>query len=100
MKRDEVLQLLNDNTDKLKEFGVKKIGIFGSCARDEIGEKSDVDIVVEFEKERGGFKDFAGLVEFLENLFKREIDILTPVGIETIRIKSIREKIKKEVLYV
>ena len=86
--------------DELKRFGVKKIGIFGSFARNEAGEESDVDIIVEFEEERGGFKDFAGLVEFLEKLFKREVDILTPVGIETIRIRSVKERIKKEVLYV
>ena len=100
MKRDDILRTLKNNMDELKRFGVKRIGIFGSFARNEAGEESDVDIIVEFEEERGGFEDFGGLVEFLEKLFKREVDILTPVGIETIRIRSVKERIKKEVLYV
>jgi predicted nucleotidyltransferase len=100
MKRDDILRTLKNNMDELERFGVKRIGIFGSFARNEAGEESDVDIIVEFEEERGGFEDFGGLVEFLEKLFKREVDILTPVGIETIRIRSVKERIKKEVLYV
>ncbi len=100
MKKNDVLQILRENMNELKRFGVKKIGIFGSFARNEAKEESDIDIVVEFEKGRGGVKDFAGLVEFLENLLRREVDILTPMGIETIRIKSVRERIKKEVFYV
>ena len=55
--------------EKIEEFGVKRIGIFGSAARDDLREDSDIDMVVEFEKGRGGFKDFGGLVEFLENLY-------------------------------
>ena len=100
MKKDEVRKLLRENMEKLREFGVKRIGIFGSAARDEIKEKSDIDIVVEFEENRGGFSDFSGVVEFLESLFNREVDILTPGGIETIRIKSVKERIKKELEYV
>jgi len=100
LNRDEVLKLLAENMDRLEEFGVKKIGIFGSFARDEAEMKSDVDVVVEFKRGRGGLRDFIGLVDFLEGLLKREVEILTPAGIETIRIKSVRERIKREVLYV
>ena len=42
----------------------------------------------------------AGLVDFLESLFGREIDLLTPGGIESIRLKEIKEQIMKEVMYV
>jgi len=100
MKKEEIKKLLKENEEKLKSFGVKKIGIFGSAVRDEIREDSDIDIVVEFDKDRGGFKDFGGLIEFLENLLNRNVDILTPGGIESIRIKSVRERIKREIEYV
>jgi len=55
--------------------------------------------VVEFEKGKATFKNFSGLVEYLEKLFGREVDILTPTGIETIRINEIKEEIKKGVIY-
>ena len=100
MKKEEVIRLLRENMGKLREFGVRKIGIFGSAARDELGDESDIDIVVEFEENRGGFEDFGGVVEFLENLFGKKVDILTPKGIESIRIKPVRERIKREVEYV
>lgn len=100
MRRDDIIELLKENMDEIRKFGVKKIGVFGSFARDESKKDSDVDVFVEFKEERGGFKDFGGLAEFLEKLLGREVDILTPVGIETIRIKSIKEKIKEEIVYV
>lgn len=98
MKKEEIVEKLRGNKEKLKEFGVKRIGIFGSCARDATTEESDVDIVVEFEKGRATFKNVAMLVDYLEALFKR--NLLTPDGVESIRIKSVREEIKRETEYV
>ncbi len=100
MNKRAVIKILRDNMDNIRKFGVKRIGIFGSAARDELREDSDIDIVVEFEKGKATFENFGGIVEFLEKLFNREIDLLTPCGIESIRIKSVRERIKSEVEYV
>ncbi len=100
MRKEDIIKLIKDNKMKLKRFGVKKIGIFGSAARDELKENSDIDIVIEFEEDRGGLKDFGELSEFLENLFRKKVDILTPWGIKSIRIKSVKEKIEKEIEYV
>jgi len=100
MRKEEVIRILRENMDKIREFGVKRIGIFGSVARDEADEESDIDFVVEFEENRGAMRDFIGLIDYLENLFGREIDLLTPSGIESIRIKSVRERIKRELEYV
>ena len=99
MNKKELLKELRKNKGKIKEFGVKRIGIFGSFARDEAEEKSDIDVVVEFEKGKATFKNVCGLVDFLEDLFNREVDILTPDGIESIRIKHIKEEIKREIEY-
>ncbi len=100
MKKEEILKLLRSHKKELEKFGVKKIGIFGSFIRGEASSGSDVDVVVEFEKGKATFKNFGGLVEYLENLFGRPVDILTPYGIESIRIEYIKEAIKKEVEYV
>ena len=100
MRKEDIIELLKSSREKLEEYGVKRIGIFGSAVRNEIGQESDIDIVVEFEENRGGFRDFGGVIEFLEKLFGREIDILTPLGIDSIRIKPVRERIKGEIEYV
>ena len=76
MRKDEVVKLLQENMGKIRKFGVKRMGIFGSAARDELREDSDIDIIIE--DNRGGFRDFGGVVEFLEKLFNREVDILIP----------------------
>jgi len=100
MRKEEVLKILRENMDKIKSFGVKRIAIFGSAARDELKKDSDIDFVVEFEKDRGNMGDFTGLIDFLENLFGRNVDVLTPYGVENIHIKYIKETIKKEMEYV
>ena len=100
MTRDMVVESLRKNMEKIRNFGVKRIGIFGSFARDQARDDSDIDIVVEFEKGKGTLKNFCGLVDFLEELFGREVDILTPDGIENIRIEYVKEEIKREVVYL
>ena len=100
MNRETILHKLRENKDRIGQFGVKKIGIFGSAVRDELKEKSDIDIVVEFERGKATFKNVGGLVDFLEELFGRRIDLLTPDGIESIRLKYIKDAIKKTVEYV
>jgi len=100
VQKEKILNLLRKNRKIIRQFGVKRIGIFGSVARDEASEESDIDIVVEFERGRATFRNVARLIDFLENLFGKEIDLLTPDGIESIRIKHIKEQIKKEIEYV
>ena len=100
MRKAEVVRILRENMEEIRKFGVRRIGIFGSAVRDELREDSDIDIVVEFERGKGTFENFGGLVEFLERLFGREVDILTPGGIESIRIRTVRERIRGEVEYV
>ena len=100
MRRDDVVNTVKENMEKIKSFGVKRVGIFGSVSRDEADENSDIDFVVEFEKGKATLSNFTGLTDFLEDLFQRDVDILTPRGVESIRIKSVKERIKREILYV
>jgi predicted nucleotidyltransferase len=51
MKRDEVLRILAAHRDELRrEYGVKSLALFGSVARNEATDASDVDVLVEFEQ--------------------------------------------------
>jgi len=62
--------------------------------------KKDVDVVVEFKKGKATFKNVFILLISLRSFFGREVDILTPDGIDSIRIKHVREEIKRETEYV
>jgi len=60
-------------------FGVKRIGLFGSFARGEQKESSDIDVLVEFEKPT--FRNFMDLSFYLEDLFGRKVDLVTVKGL-------------------
>jgi predicted nucleotidyltransferase len=95
ISKEQIIQKLKENINKIKSFGVKRIGIFGSAVRGEITEKSDIDFVVEFEEDKKTYENFINLAFFLEDLFGREIDLLTPESISP----YIKPYIKEEVIY-
>ena len=76
----EALKILKEHENEIKRrFGVKRIGIFGSHARGEEKATSDVDVLVEFEVP--SFDNFMELAFFLEELFGREVDLVTTRGL-------------------
>jgi hypothetical protein len=76
--KEDVFKLLRQNGETLRRFGVGRISVFGSFARGEPNDESDVDILVEFQPGRKSFDNFMGLADFLEELFGRKVDLLTP----------------------
>lgn len=75
--RDEVLFAIRSHKTKLEKFGVTRIGIFGSAARDELTEKSDVDVLVEFAPGQITLTNFMGVKFLLEDTFGRKVDLAT-----------------------
>jgi hypothetical protein len=99
MSREQALDILRAQYPHLaSEYGVKRIGLFGSCAGDALAETSDVDVVVEFERPIG--LRFVEFTEFLEGLFGRKVDVLTQAGLHGIRIPHVAEEIEKSLVYV
>lgn len=94
----EILKQLREHWDILRKYGVKKVGLFGSFARATPDKKSDIDLVVEFKKP--SFDNYLLLLDYLEGLFKRKVDILTPWGVKSIRVKKVSEEIKRSLVYV
>lgn len=82
--------------DIRSQFGVTRIGIFGSFARGEQTRKSDVDVVVDFAEGYATLKNFVALAERLEALFMRNVDLITVEGID----KYIRPRIEAEVIWI
>jgi uncharacterized protein len=78
------------------QFGVTKIGIFGSFARGEQTRKSDVDVLVDFAPGYATLHNFIGLADYLEALFRRKVDLLTEASIS----KYIRPYIEQDVIWI
>ena len=99
MTKDKVVEILRANLQQLNiEYGVRRIGIFGSYAKGTHTTDSDVDLVVEFERPIGlRFIEFS---ERIENLIGAKADILTPAGINSIRNHRISTDIKGSLTYV
>lgn len=98
MRKEDVLRTLADNRDRLKEeFFVKSLSIFGSVARDEATDASDVDLLVEFEEgARIGLFAFIGLQLFLQEILGCRVDLGTA---DTLR-ERIRDRVLKEAIRV
>lgn len=74
----ELLQLISSNSEKIKSFGVKRLGLFGSFVTNTQNSGSDIDFIIEFEKEKKTYRNFLSLSEFLENISGRKVEIVTP----------------------
>ena len=103
---EQIINILKENRDVLTKHGVKKIGLFGSFIRGEQKKNSDIDLIVEFDMNsfgpqfKGLYNTYTELCDYLESLFRRKVEILTPEGVESIRIKEIKEDIKKSIICV
>lgn len=82
----EIIQFLKSNKSFLKEeFHCSKIGLFGSFARNDQTEKSDIDFLVEFEPNTPNLYNVEiELKKFLKKQFDREIDICSKKWIKPI----------------
>jgi uncharacterized protein len=72
--KEEILKTLEDNREEIRECGVDSLALFGSFARGEGKDTSDLDFVVEFNKK--SFDAYMDLKELLERLFNRKVDLV------------------------
>jgi predicted nucleotidyltransferase len=96
MQQEQII----DTVIKIKDEAYKKYkatlrGIFGSYARGEAGEDSDIDILVEFEKS-ATLLDLAGLGNFLEEKLKHKVDLVSHNAVR----EEIRPHLYSEIIYL
>ena len=80
MERDEIVSQLKARLDRLAEFKIKSLAIFGSIARGEARADSDIDFLVDFNGP-ATFDQYMGLKLFLEDLLGRPVDLVTRKGV-------------------
>lgn len=95
LTKNDVTRAIQDNIEEIKRYGVKKIGIFGSFARSGQNNKSDVDILVEFEKGEKIFDNYIELKFYLERLLHRKVDLVIKDAVKP----RIRPIVLREVSY-
>ncbi len=90
MNKTKILKILADLKGEIRQkYKAQVKGIFGSYARDEQKDTSDIDILVDFEEDADLF-DFTGLALFLEEKLNLHVDVIPE--------KSLRKEIKSSVL--
>jgi uncharacterized protein len=98
LDQNEIITFLSDQLPNLKaEYKISKIGIFGSFARNEQDDKSDIDILIEFKPGTMNiYEKKSKLKQSLINYFKRDVDLCREKYIKP----HVKEYLKNEVIYV
>ncbi len=92
---NEIKKLLQQNkTDLINRYNLKSIALFGSITRNEATIKSDIDILVEFDKPIG--LDFVLLADELEAILGVKVDLVTTNALKP----KMFEYIKQDLQYV
>jgi predicted nucleotidyltransferase len=82
MTRDEVLARLRPEAPRLRaEFSVRSLALFGSTARNEATDASDIDLLIEFDRPAGLFH-LIRTQNYLEGVCGRSVDLVTPGGLK------------------
>ncbi len=96
MNRDEVLDMLRTHKPTLVErFGVTELALFGSFARDQATDGSDVDILVRFDGPATS-RSYFGVQFYIEDLLGRRVDLVTEKALRS----ELRPYVEREALNV
>jgi hypothetical protein len=77
MELEQTLTILRNNREELRRRGAIRAAVFGSVARGEAGSDSDIDILIELdETDPPDVFSYAGLIEFISNLFSQPVDVV------------------------
>lgn len=90
MTRQEVLDKLEANRSELRQMGVKSLSLFGSLARDEATDRSDVDLLVEFDRPIGLFQ-FIRVQQHLQ-------EILGVNRVDLVMLDALHEELRDDIL--
>ncbi len=76
MNREQVIATLRAHEGELRARGVMHAALFGSVARNESGETSDIDIMIELEPDAPiGVFEYVGITQYLADLFPSRVDV-------------------------
>ena len=94
--KDQIFSLLIQHKLDIQKYGAAKIGLFGSFARNQQNDNSDVDLLVEFEDGKKTFKNLVHLNYYLQDLIPRKVQLVTWMGLADF----VKREVNKEIEYV
>lgn len=93
---EEILERLRNYKEQVAaKYGIEQLGVFGSVARGEQDDKSDIDVVIKLE--RPSFFTCFGIQEELRKLFRRKVDLVT---LHENMFHSFRQNLERDAIYV
>lgn len=96
LKRQEAIELLRQHEAELRRAGVRHLYLFGSVARGEAREGSDVDLFFDYEKGKFGLFDLIGVKELASKILDRAADVMTRDSVHPV----LRSRIEAEAMQV
>jgi hypothetical protein len=96
MQRDEAITKLREHEAELRQLGVQHLYLFGSTARGEAGEDSDVDLFFDYERGKLGLFELMNVKEQTSRILGRKADIMTRDSLH----KVLRSRIEAAALQV
>lgn len=97
LTEDQIIAYIKSHKNAFREtYGIRSIGLFGSFARKEQTDESDIDIAIEMVPEKKNLHNFLAFKRFLEKELARKVDL----GIESALKPEARKIIEKEIIYV
>lgn len=95
--KENIFNLLRVHRHEFSKYGIQNIGLFGSYVRNEQSEKSDIDLLIDYNPDKENFDNYMAAYDIFESIFKNEkIQVITKNGLTV----YIGPKILKEVQYV
>src|ERR1700759_4353997 len=95
--KENIIAILQSQKPELSKFGVQSVGLFGSYLRNEQSDKSDIDLIIDFEPGKENFDNYMSVYDLVERIFTGErIELVTKNGLS----KYIGPKILNNVMYV
>ncbi|MBI4066656.1 nucleotidyltransferase family protein [Candidatus Gottesmanbacteria bacterium] len=96
MDLQTVRSTIEQHKHELRDFGLRRVGIFGSLARDSATAKSDIDLLLDFDPDKKTYRNFFGGTVCLETLLRRPVDTVTPQGLSP----YIKPYVERDITYV
>lgn len=93
---NDILDLIDERKSDINKLGITRVGLFGSFSRGDQNQNSDIDLLIEFDKNKKNFRNYMDFIDLAENLFGREVEVVTPESLSP----YIAPYVKKEVKYV
>jgi predicted nucleotidyltransferase len=97
LSKESIKEGISSNSQRIRQYGISKIGLFGSYSKQEQKEESDIDILIDFQQDKETFDNFMAICDLLDDIFKGyKVEVVTTGGLSP----YIGPHILKEVEYV